>query len=784
MTPYTEADLEARIHSTLRDVFPWLSATDLSHQTTFTLRVGRNEIALDGIAQYAAGRSDILIQFRDRPLAVLELKRPGVRIDAEDIAQGRSYAMLLQPPAPLVVITNGKDTNLVVAYTGEPWQPGGNDPAVSSIDQLFASVAAVADADVQQAIETLLASGGYAWAKAIRAATRAELNEMSGPIPDMPSPFAASLLFPRRATHRVIDALHRRRMVVLDGPPMIGKSSVLRDLAERMQSSPDVALLYLDAQGSPGRGVLESLARLLRRELAWPASRDDVRNWVERLARRGGESPERPALVIAVDNPNLSNDGILGEVQELAELLGDGLKLVISTDEATAEGLVRVNQQRTRIGRIAERVKVEPLSDDEFEDAANVLRQNGFGLMPGADYSAELRTPWVLRTFAAAIGSTKRPAEYPDTAMPELDPMLTIQYIEALPGILEIDAPLEIALTALAKAVVSESQDKKRPPSLQLLALHTFVIRRSTATELILEEDRRHLLERGLIRLLQTSDGDAVYVIRAPEILIPPLTGELAREIAYRSATTDLRATANWLADLASTILFGDLIAAAAVVEDTRKHGQHTYDILQCLYDRPPREAPIKPGRYVVALGLGVSAQLDITADDLSSDIDFGGGSLIEDYHPWLVLSHLCGMPLASGDATTLQDLSNRIDASLLLDIGACRTALRRPPRDPRFRDLVIPMHELPDGSSVVCHDVGIVEPVTLSLLRFLAHLGKDADPWIDEAIQRNSPALILRLSTALQQLSRSADQDLSSWATSVLDQRLKPLYGATILHA
>jgi type I site-specific restriction endonuclease len=45
-----------------------------------------------------------------KPLAVLEVKRPGLELTDSDGAQGLSYARQMEPMPPLLVITNGATT--------------------------------------------------------------------------------------------------------------------------------------------------------------------------------------------------------------------------------------------------------------------------------------------------------------------------------------------------------------------------------------------------------------------------------------------------------------------------------------------------------------------------------------------------------------------------------------------------------------------------------------------------------------------------------------------------
>ncbi len=120
-TAPTEADLEAEIHHAIARAFPWLGPQSTRHQTKFSFTFGRKVIEIDGAeASRAEARSDIILYEGDRPLAVLELKRAGVPLTQEDDAQGLSYARVLNPSPPLVIVTNGADLRFIETYSGKP----------------------------------------------------------------------------------------------------------------------------------------------------------------------------------------------------------------------------------------------------------------------------------------------------------------------------------------------------------------------------------------------------------------------------------------------------------------------------------------------------------------------------------------------------------------------------------------------------------------------------------------------------------------------------------------
>jgi hypothetical protein len=73
----TEAEFEAKIRAAILKAFPRLPESALTHQIRFSFAIGRARIETDGAAN-AEGRIDVLVQLHGKPLAVFELKRPGI----------------------------------------------------------------------------------------------------------------------------------------------------------------------------------------------------------------------------------------------------------------------------------------------------------------------------------------------------------------------------------------------------------------------------------------------------------------------------------------------------------------------------------------------------------------------------------------------------------------------------------------------------------------------------------------------------------------------------------
>lgn len=265
----TEADLEAKIHTALCKALPWLRESALTHQVRFSFKIGRASVEIDGAADAAEGRTDLLVQADGNPLAVFELKRQGLALTREDEAQGLSYAKVMNPPYPLVVITNGDETRSLATHTGAPWKP--ETPSEEEFAKLVDAAGRVAAGALKEAVATLMGSAPAVWMQAVRAASNAHIGELAGDWDQPARPFVRNFLFPRKAAWAAMEALREDlRFVLIHGAPLVGKSSVLREVTVRSVCSADMAVLFVDAD--EGRGILQAVADLLASALSWPVT--------------------------------------------------------------------------------------------------------------------------------------------------------------------------------------------------------------------------------------------------------------------------------------------------------------------------------------------------------------------------------------------------------------------------------------------------------------------------------------------------------------------------------
>lgn len=768
----TEADLEARVRSAIKVAFPWLPDDAIKHQIKFTFKFGRQTLKVDAEKSRAEARLDILLEKDGKPLAIMELKRPGLTLTDDDGAQGLSYARLVQPPAPLVVLTNGTDVRLLETSTGNPWQP--TTATEEAFKDLVAQASRVAGADIRHAIDTLMGATPNAWMQAVRFVSAETIEELTASWDEPALPFAADFLAPRAATHQLWrNLVAGEKFLVLEGPPLAGKSNVLREICARTEQSDTLAILYIEA--GVGGGVLQTVADAVSRSLSWPVSPQEARDWLIRVSHHDGVR-----LVLAFDGLHAADTASVREIEDLSSsAFGPSLAVVVAMDDAVAQSALRTPNQRSLspLGRRCKLVRVEHLRDSEFKLAQTLLGKRRLYLMNGADMAPEYREPWVLRAISGSGHSALKGK--PETQALSLPSLLGLRLLELVRERFAHDHELRRMFRGLARSMIADVQDTTRPPEIVLQQSEMGIIRRAAVSSELDPGDLLWLIDHGFVRPGMHDVAGATILVRLPELLASEMAHALADELVKRSKE-DLHEAAAWTAGAASNLPLGEVVAAQAIVDAAKRPNGLPVGLISALLEMPPeREVLDAGGHYAMVLPNGAMMDIKfqpdgkgiVIIDGEQHEIDLGDEEQVtyKNIHPWLILSHVASTPFeVMGEHGTTRE-----DPNLLLQIGTCPVPLRgnRGPQSLR----IFPTLNMPDGVSIVHSDAGIIEPVTLGILDYLSTAEDQADNWVATAAKSGSVALLSRVHIALGVLAGFETHARSEWAKAQLKAAILP---------
>jgi hypothetical protein len=771
----TETDFEAELRAAIKYAFPWLPAGSVTHQKTFTFKFGHSSVTVDAEPKdKARARADVLVSHNSRPLAIFELKRHGLALTKEDDEQGLSYARVLHPRPPLVVISNGVKVRTLDTETGKEWKPTAGKSG-EALKKLIERAATVAQSDLENAVATLMGSTADVWAQAVRQATSSELEERTGDLDEPLKPFARDFLLARKVTQdvqRLLGAGHR--LLMLEGGPLSGKSNVLRELCEVEAKSADHVVLYIDADYDVD--PFERIADILGGHLDWRISPEQTKEWLRTLSKQ-----QQPSLILALDNVRPDRPDVRRAVESMTtNSFGQNLKIVVAVDDAVANQLVHSSSSRESsvFGRRATRVTVGLLNSKEFAAARQKLRQLDTTFAPGARHSVELRTPWLLRAIVArAVTLPKNSKE--DSAI-SLSPVPGMEVLKhAAYRFDTTDHPFNL-YREMAQALFNDLMDDERPYQLKLELMDTFIIRRNTALEHMHRHDLDAMSDKGLIREARSQSGDNIYVIRLPELMAYELAVHVAALLADE-ARRDAWDAAEALVRFSSRVPLGDVIAAFAILEMASKNNRQDHGVISALRSMEPTRGAMSSASQLATRieGLGVvdivirddgkaSVRLPDGTEQVHENIAYGDVSA---YH---ILAQLAGYALESDGQAPGSNIPAREDPELLLDVGSTPFLLRRGGSNIEINS--IPVHDIGDDLTTVCHNAGIVEPITWSIVRFLSREDMtERNNLIDEAIDRGRLAMLARIDIALRYMANLADVGVADWANDARTTRVNP---------
>lgn len=766
-----EAELESRMAAALSAAFPNIAREQLVEQRRFTVRLGHETHEFDSAAQWEkTGRADVIVFHGGRPLAVVELKREDLALTHADYEQAQSYANQLTPRPPLVVVTNGRDTRIYDANTGQLWS--GEQDAASAVARLLANAAKLAASDMRWATEALMGRETGVWVPIVRSATAKLLAEMTDPPGQSDHAFAELLLFPRLSTFAAIKSAQAgTTFTIIEGAAQSGKSSCLRELFLRTKDGEDLAVLML--RGS-GPGLFQSLANLFAIELEWNLTANDARQWLRRMST----GPAGPALLLAIDDVELGTS-MAADLEELASLRpGNKLNVILTTDRA--ERLVKAPNGRTQtaVGDRAKVIEIGPLRLEEFQSAQRILDKRKIYFQQGAEYAEDYRAPWVLRTIYEDAARNPRYHD-PDSAL-LLPPALGLELVQAARRSYAHQADLLRGYRVLARCTLAD--EGARSAELALAASNGFVVRQDA-----LSDEARHavaeLKSKGAVRTYRHAGSEDVVVPTIPAAFLSELADAAGDELARRAAV-DPQEAGTWLGNRLAAVYLGDMVGAQAIRCMAEKTGGFSSGIIDGLLSIEPTEEPIENALVATAAPDGRLIHLKIEGekawlsnrhgDVIGESMDIGEERphMLGNATAWMILGQLARLP-----APAVGDDSQRMDAFVLLNIGQCPFPLLRA-NDEGLGHLV---HDLGDHGRVLCHDQGPVETATQAMADLFSCPWTHADEWVDAAIETGSLPLLHRLTIALRTVQLRTIPDLSEWADVTLRERVLPTLTAAL---
>lgn len=293
----------------------------------------------------------------------------------------------------------------------------------------------------------------------------------------------------------------------------------------------------------------------------------------------------------------------------------------------------------------------------------------------------EYREPWVLRAISASGHAALKGK--PETQALSLPSLLGPRLLTLVRERFAHDHELRRRFRGLARSMIADAQDTTRPPEIVLQQLEMGLIRRSAVKGELEPDDLQWLIGHGFVRPGMHDIAGATVLVRLPELLASEMAHALADEVVKRSKE-DLHETAAWIAGAASNLPLGEVVAAQAIVDASKRPNGLPVGLINTLVKMPPeREVLDAGGHYAMVLPDGAMVDIEFQSDGKGvviidgeqHEIDLGDEEQVtyKNIHPWLILSHVASTPFE----VVGEHGATREDPNLLLQIGTCPVPLR-----------------------------------------------------------------------------------------------------------
>lgn len=742
-----ESTFEAKAHQEIKRIFPNYLNLSISHQLIFSVKLGHDDILIK--PNIKRPRLDILLKHKDRNLTVLELKNPLVHLREDDRTQGLSYARLLVPMPPLVIVSNGKETKFFETITGSSIEF--DTPDEKQIEALFTQALHTASINKDQAIQTLLGKDPEVWNKVLNELTSKGFKNQIGEIDDLSEPIVKSFNLPRSSTKRLAKLVKgNNSLVAVTGPKLIGKTNVVFEFCQVYARESSIVPLYINADDCHS-GIFQYISNHFTKRYFKSFTKEDIRHWFLNVIM----SKPHPAgkMVLIIDGVDYSRENIIREINEIIDFCSSesACSLIICCDDRTC-GLLSQKSgspKKTLFGKKAICVEVKELDGTEFKEANDYIINNwSIGFLKGASYSKEFRNPRILRQI---ISHTHKDGIQ---IIPGYFPFHALKWV--LEGFKDEEFKRD-----MFKLVSSLFKDPETIIETMVSYGRGYVS--CDQAEKILGDVRiQRLLEQGHLNWFTDNEQNQYLAPKTPEVLAATAVEVLLKVAEKMDIDTAIKNTLK----ICERLPYGDIIAAN-VFERLGNKTFSLFNILSRLLNNPPVIEKVN-NQQRLALYTDKEGLIELPEEVINLTIE-DGGNTTSNIFPWLVLSQLATLPLISENAEDPWFVYREI----LINLGSYKNLLIRF-ENKDIRDLKgYPTHSVRNDKGeegiVLCGEVGIIEPITFALLLAFSICPNEIIKISKYAIKHKDPFLKHRLQNAANNLKKVDNDDLKETANQVL---------------
>lgn len=689
-----EEELQIEVPALLRKIFPTFQNLKIESERSFSIKFGHKNVTIDGkeAGDHAKqGIFDLLIKINDKPTIILELKAPGHQITEEDVKQGISYARLTDPICPITVISNGVNSQVYNTITKKRLTDGELELDVVS---KFEQALTVAAEDAIQSFKILLEKDYSILKHVLSGINITEKNELTGEYNHWQKPIISDFHIKRESLNNFVREIKEHPFIMLHGDALIGKTNFIFQYLEEEEKAGNSSIYITSTVAN--YSVFSRLSNYLTSYLSVPVTDDEIKRWLLVFKRNS-----TPVLTVIYDHLRSdASDSIKAEIIELTEIFANTKnRIVLSVDTTNIHDLRKEigRNIQNKIGLRFKPFKLSGFNENEYYQAQELLFEKcGAEMLPGGVLVPEYRIPRIWRLL---IGKIEDARTHP-RAQALLMPIPSVETLQYFKEDRLIDFELKRECLKLTKIYVDCASDVRKTPDLALMGLTIGCIPEKYVNDILPADSLKILVSHGFLERRPYKDLSYIYVPKLPELLAGLAPTYIAEKYLPKFRR-DLEKTYKAFFSDCEHLLYGELIACAAIMEIGSKDVQVFSNIMTKLKDERPTKT-VSTGAMTVA----------VFVDPVPIHIQFEEGVesvMIDNMFPSLVLAHLTAMLFVSDTEDPQQ-----ARFEILEDIADSNFVIRRADRG--FIHEGISTLELPHVGTIV-PSTQIVEPIVQSLL-------------------------------------------------------------------
>lgn len=777
--PHNEAALESLIAQVLRTIFPTYKEVKVEHQKSFSIKFGHHMVSVDlkDPKKYPSRAIfDVLLTIGGKPMILLELKREGLELTDDDINQGLSYALLIDPMPPLTIISNGDKNLIYITYNREKISEDIIDLELlqDKIDNSFK----IAMNEFKDAVQTLLNKDYSFFSSVINSSSKEKFDLKTGTIDQFDKVICENLLIRREIIADIEQVFStENRHVGIVGPAFSGKTNLLYQIFKTIDTSKDFAF-YIDCNDF-NVSILQDLATDMSNSSKIYLNKENIREFFT------NSLGHEVNFYLLIDNFNsYVPSGVMQEILELMQMFQSANhKVVFTVDEFNLEKLVSVKNRnyKTSIGEMSKILSLRDLELSEYKQATDLMLDNyRVFIAHGGQMASEYRQPRILRHLASCF---KHDLQIEGAqSIPAVPNQEVLNFICTNPAY-----PRELYefYKKISTCFSKEYYLRKKNAELSTIAFLSGAVTTKTYEELF-KKDLKKLLRSGFVVTRYLSNGTAVIYPKIPELvafyavdtILPKLLGAKKKGKSIKEIVAKF-------VDLIAPLPCLDIIGAN-ILEQFIQIGETDLflGIVEELLSMAPKKEAIEGEMSALAyfedvghVKINMVPDLPEITDPnikstevvLSGDSDLG--SFISNYLPYPILSQLASRIFILGDGqineTTLH--SHRF---LLGKVASHPDFILRSDGKSIRGITNISLHDF-DSGEVVCHREGIVEAIVQSIQQCYLSQPQYIDRLFRDALKNNYSFLLWRIFLALSPLANSVNTEIREGAMLIISDLL-----------